>query len=225
MSQHKTLEAQKREGAGTQIAKKLRRQGILPAVVYGAHQRTYPIQVNEIAFRDVLKGSATENILVDLRIEGAVEKVKLALVQAVQRDCLTGSVLHIDFNAVNENEPIHAKVGIELTGTSKGVKAGGVLDQQIHEIEITCLPNDLPDMIHIDIAHLGIDDAVHISDVTFPKGVTPLMEESVIIAIVSEPSALKSEDDETEAAAATGDAASTEAADEDGEKADGDDDK
>ncbi len=219
MSQHKTLEAQKRDGAGTQIAKKLRRQGILPAVVYGAHQRTYPIQVNEIAFRDALKGSATENILVDLRIEGAVEKVKLALVQSVQRDSLSGAVLHIDFNAVNENEPIHAKVGIELNGVSKGVKAGGILDQQIHEIEITCLPNDLPDMIHIDVTHLGIEDAVHVGDVVFPKGVTPLMEEGVIIAIVSEPSALKSEDEVTEESAAATPAEETA---EDGDKADDD---
>ncbi len=202
MSQHKTLEAQKREGAGTQIAKKLRRQGILPAVVYGAHQRTYPIQVNALAFRDVLKGSPTENVLVDLRIEGAVEKVKLALVQSVQRDSLSGAVLHIDFNAVSENEPIHARIPVELTGTAVGVKAGGILDHQLHEVEITCLPNDLPEMLHFDVSHLEVGSAIHIGDVAFPKGVSALMDAGVVIAIVSEPSALKSEGGADETAAA-----------------------
>lgn len=193
MSEHLTLAATKRQGAGTQIAKKLRRQGIIPAVVYGGHQDTYPIQVNAVAFRNLLKKSASENVLINLEIEGAKEKTKLALIQSVQHNPLTGMVVHIDFNAVSENEEIHAKVPIEIHGEPVGVKSGGLLEQMIHEMEVHCLPANLPDLIIAEVSSLEIGDALHVKDLKFPDGVTSGIDAEVVVAIVSESRASVSE--------------------------------
>ncbi len=220
MSDHVTLEADKREDAGTQVAKKLRRQGIVPAVVYGGKQDCYPIQVNAIRFRDILKSSASEQILVNLQIAGAKEKDKLALIQQVQHHPLTGDVLHIDFNAVQEDVHIHASVPIELTGEPVGVKHGGILDHQLHQVEVSCLPADLPSMLSFDVSNLDINDALHVGEVSFPEGVEPGADGGVVIAIVSESSAAKSEGEEEEAAAEAEAAADAEGAEEGGGEGD-----
>ena len=195
MSQHITLAASKREGAGTQIAKKLRAQGIVPAIVYGGHQDTYPIQVDAIAFRDVLKSSASENILVNLQIEGAKEKDKLALIQDVQHHALNGQILHIDFNAVSENEEIHARVPVELQGEPAGVKQGGVLEQMLYEIEVHCLPKNLPSVVEADISALEVGDSLHIKDFVLGEGVEATLDGDVVVALVSE--ARVAEEEET----------------------------
>jgi large subunit ribosomal protein L25 len=187
MSQHLTLAASKRDGAGTQIAKKLRAQGIVPAVVYGGQQDNYPIQVDAIAFRDVLKASASEHVLVNLQISGAKEKDKLALIQHVQHHPITGKVIHIDFNAVNEDQEIHSKVPVELHGDPIGVSHGGLLEQMIYEFEVKCLPKDLPEMIKAEVSGLDVGDALHVSDIVFPEGVAAGVDGEVVVALVSDP--------------------------------------
>ena len=193
MSDQITLKADKRDSAGTQVAKKLRRAGIVPGVVYGGRQDSYPIQVNAIEFRDILRKSASENILVNLEIAGAKEKSKLALIQQVQHDPLTGAFLHVDFNAVRDDQVIHATVPIELHGEPIGVKHGGLLDHQLHSMEVECLPADLPERLVFDVAELDVGKALHVGEVEYPKGVAPSLHEGVVIAIVSETRAAKSE--------------------------------
>ena len=200
MSQHLTLAASKRDGAGTQIAKKLRAKGIVPAVVYGGKQDTYPIQVDAIAFRDILKASASEHVLVNLQIDGAREKDKLALIQHVQHHPITGNVIHIDFNAVDENKEIHSKVPVELHGDPIGVSHGGLLEQMIYEFEVKCLPKDLPEIIKANVSSLEVGGTLHVSDIVFPAGVTAGVDGEVVVAIVSESRAAVSENAAGEAA-------------------------
>lgn len=205
MSKQVTLEAQKRTATGTSAAKRTRRDGQVPGVVYGAQQDEYPIQVSAKEFGDLLRHSASENFLVNLQIEGAKEASKLALVQAVQHHPINNQILHIDFNAVREDTEIHANIPLHLTGDSPGVKSGGVLEQQHHELEIHCLPANLPEEVSVDIGELEMGDSLHVSDIVFPEGVSPTLEGDVIVVLVSEPRV--SAADEEAAAAPEGEAA------------------
>ena len=202
MSKHITLEAQKRTTSGTAAARRSRRNGIIPGVVYGAAQDEYPVQVDAKKFGDILRHSASENILVDLQIEGAKEASKLALIQDVQHHPLNGQILHIDFNAVREDTDIHANVPLELAGEAPGVKAGGVLEQQHHELEVHCLPANLPEGLTLDIGELEMGESLHVGDITFPEGVSPTLDGDVIVVLVSEPRVSAAQEEEEAAAAA-----------------------
>ncbi|MFK5924315.1 MAG: 50S ribosomal protein L25 [Verrucomicrobiota bacterium] len=185
MASHETLQATKREQAGTGVAKKLRRDGIIPAIIYGADQDNYAIQLKSNDFGDLLRRSTSDNFLVNLEIEGAKEKTKLAMVQEVQIKPLTGAIIHVDFHAVKEDQTLTAQVPIELSGEPEGVKTGGILEHQLRSIEVHCRPADLPEKIEADISHLELDDALHVSDLAFPEGVEILMDGGVVVAMVA----------------------------------------
>jgi large subunit ribosomal protein L25 len=186
MATQQTIKAEKREATGTTAAKRLRRSGVVPAVIYGGKQREYPIQLDAKSFQDVLRHQVSQNFLVNLEIEGANEKSKLAIVQAVQRNALNGSLIHVDFRAVNENDTIHATIPIELHGEPIGVKSGGLLEQLVREIEVYCRPSDLPESIVNDVEALGVGDSLKIADLNLPQGVTVKMDGEVLVAIVAQ---------------------------------------
>ena len=185
MAKQETLQAEKRDTKGTTASKKLRREGNVPAVVYGSKQDAYTIQVNSKNFFDLFKRQTSENFLVNLEIEGANEKSKLAFVQDIQRDPLSGNLVHVDFRAVSEDENIRATIPVHLEGESVGVKSGGLLEHLLHSLEIECRPGDLPDHVSCDIEHLEIGDAVKVGDIEFPDGVSTSMGEDVLVALVA----------------------------------------
>lgn len=199
MSSHQTLQANKREESGSGAANRLRRDGIVPAVVYGAEQRTYAVQVEARAFRDILKAQSSENFLVNLEIEGAKEKTKLAMVQDIQQDPLSGQLVHIDFHAVRENETVHANLPIELVGAPAGVKNGGVMEQLLHNIEVHCRPADLPEKLELDVTDIEIGQGLHVKDLPLPDGVEVHVDGDVLVMNIAEP---RVSDDSTEDAAA-----------------------
>jgi len=217
MADQINLKAEKREAVGSAAVGRLRRAGFIPGVVYGAAQDNYAVQIDTKAFEDILRHSASEQILVNLQIEGAKESDKLALIQSVQHNSISGKILHVDFNAVSEENEIHAKVPVELTGEAIGIKQGGILDTLLHDIEVHCLPKDLPSILSFDVSELDIGDSLNIGSSEFPEGVTPALDDSVLIAIVNETRAALSE-------TADGDEAETEGddeAEEEGETAEG----
>lgn len=187
MASHQTLQAEKREVKGTTASRRLRKAGIVPAVVYGSSQREYMIQTDAKIFGDILRKQSSTNFLVDLQIEGAREKTKLAIVQDIQRDPLSGQLVHIDFRAVSEDETIHAVVPVDLEGEPAGVKEGGVLEQQIHSIEVHCLPGNLPERIVHNVEEVKLDESVRISELNLPEGVSATLDGEVIVALVAEP--------------------------------------
>lgn len=186
MAKEITLSADKREVKGTTASKRLRRTGVVPAVIYGSSQREYMIQVDSKEFVDIAKTQSSQNFLVNLEIEGAQEKSKLAIVQDIQRDPLTGSLIHVDFRAVSENETIHAVVPIHLTGEPEGVKSGGLLEQLLHEIEVHCRPSDLPKEIANKVEHLGVGSTLKVSELQLPEGVKVKMDGDVLVALVTQ---------------------------------------
>lgn len=193
MSQKFQLKTAMREGVGTSVAKKLRREGIAPGVIYGGDQRSYPVQMREKEIASLLKAASSENVLVDLEVEGADTPNKLVLIQAVQRHTMNGSVMHVDFQAVREDHEIKATLPVNLHGEPAGVKEGGLLEHQLHQVEISCLPKHLPETLEFEVSQLSLGEALHIGDVEFPEGVTPNLNDNVVIAIVVETRTAKAE--------------------------------
>ncbi len=201
MSDNATLNATLRQRSGTGALKAMRREGFVPAVIYGAKQENINIKVDAKGFGELLKGSASENILVDLVIDGVKGGAKLALIQDVQHHALSRQILHADFHAVSKTDTLHTTVPLHLTGVAKGVKNGGVLEHQIHEISVRCLPADLPEVIEVDVTAMKMGDALHVSDVKTPKGVEIDLDGDVVVALITEPRVGGESPDELDAAA------------------------
>ncbi len=193
MAKQVTLQADKRDVKGTTASKRLRRSGVVPAVIYGSNQREYTIQLDSKSFYDLARKQTSHNFLVNLEIAGANEKSKLVIVQDIQRDPLNGSLIHVDFRAVSEEDTIHAVVPIELIGEAIGVKSGGLLEQLVHEIEIFCRPSDLPDSIANHVESLQLGESLKVSELNLPKGVTVKMDGEVLVALVTQTRAAVSE--------------------------------
>ena len=175
----------------------MRREGFVPAVVYGAEQESINIKIGAKSFNALLHGSASEQILVNLEIEEE-GTTKLALIQDVKHNALNGQIVHVDFHAVRENELIHASVPVELIGDCVGVRKGGLLDQQLHTLEIQCFPKDLPERVEGDVSVLDFGEAFHINQLTFPEGVSAVMEGEVVVALVAAPRVADAADAEEE---------------------------
>lgn len=203
MSKKFQLEVQIREATGTSVANKLRSRGVVPGVIYGGGQRTYPVQMAEKAITDLLKSASSENVLVDLRVSGAQDPEKLALIQSVQHHVLSGRINHVDFQAVREDELIRATVPVKLTGEAIGEKLGGLLEHQLHDLEVQCLPKDLPDVITADVTHLELGKALHVGELILPSGVTPVAGSKVVVALVVETVTTRTEEGAAQGAAET----------------------
>src|SRR5436190_9055730 len=216
MAKQVKLTADRRTATGRSAVRKLKAQGVVPAIIYGAKDKPEPLQVSRRDISAMLSHAAGENILVELEISG---KSRLALVQEVQHAPLGGAVLHVDFHAVSADEVIQAEVPLEPTGIANGVKnMGGLLEQNLRSRAIECLPRDLPDVIRVDVSALNIGDAIHVRQIQLPPGVTtriqpdltvfsvlaPTVEEEPVVAEVEAaagPEVIREKKEEPEAAA------------------------
>ncbi len=188
------IPAQPRTSAGTSAVNRLRKSGSIPAVIYGRKTAPTNVQVDAKSFTKLLESSASDNILVSLKLG---DQAQLALVQEVQHDHLRGGILHVDFHAVAMDEEIHAQVPLHLTGESPGVKLGGLLEIFHHNLEVRCLPKDLPENIEIDISTLEHGQGVNVGDVKLPEGVRAKLAADVLVLHCEAPKV-----EETPAAAA-----------------------
>lgn len=192
MAKKTSLKAAPRARTGSGRLNQMRREGWIPSVIYGKGTDNINLKVDAKTFTDLLAHSSSENILVNLEIEG--HGTRLAFLQSVQHDSLSGVTLHADFRSIDENTPITAHIPTHLNGESAGVKAGGLIEQYVHAIEITCLPNDLPETIEVDISALQIGDSLHIGEITYPAGVRATHAADVVVAHVGKAAAAVSED-------------------------------
>jgi large subunit ribosomal protein L25 len=201
MAKKQSLKAAPRARTGSGRLNQMRREGWLPSVIYGRGTENLNLKVDAKAFSEMLAASSSENIVVNLDIEGT--GARLAFLQAIHHDPISGKALHADFLAIDENTAITAQVPVHLVGEPIGVKAGGLLELYLHTIEVTCLPGALPDALEFDVTHLAESDSLHISDVTFPAGVVPTQAGEVTIAHIGK----QGSGEEAAAAAAEGEAA------------------
>ena len=191
MAKKTSLKAALRNRTGSGRLNQMRREGWVPSVIYGKGTENLNLKVDAKTFSDVLAHSSSENIIVNLEIEG--QGTRLAFLQSIQHDPLSAKVLHADFRSIDENTAITAHIPTHLNGESAGVKAGGLVEQYVHAIEITCLPNDLPETIEVDISNLQIGDSLHIGDIKYPAGVKATHAADVVVAHIGKPGAAISE--------------------------------
>jgi len=204
MAKPQTLKADGRARTGSGVLKQMRREGYVPSVVYGGGTENKNVKIHAKTLKDMLNHSASDSILVNLEIEG--DKTQLAFLQDVQHDALSGQILHVDFLAIDEKTEITANLPLHLDGEPAGVKAGGVLEQMLHSLEVRCLPGDLPETLEASVDSMEIGDILNIGDMNLPEGVASTLNDDVVVAIVAQTRVSKSE------GAAEGDDAAEEAA-------------
>ncbi len=207
MSDMLTLPAETRERAGKGASRVLRREGRVPAVIYGNKETALSIHVEEKELARQLGTGHFFNSIVEIEVGG--EKLR-TLPKDVAFHPVSSRPLHVDFLRLSAHAKIHVDVPVVFINeaASPGLKRGGVLNIVRHELELICEPESMPDDIQIDVTGLEIGDAIHFHQITLPEGTTSaITERDFTIATIVAPSALQSQDDEAEAEAATAAAA------------------
>ncbi len=200
------LVAETRDGTGKGVARKLRAQGLIPAVIYGRKRAAQSITVKPEALQKLLRGSAGMNTLIDLSLGG---KTATVLVKGLERDPVRGRYLHADFYEVDLTQKVTVSVPIHLVGKAAGTDFGGILDHPLRELLIECLPREIPQRIDVDVTALQVNDSIHVSDLELAAGLTIKTDGALAVASVVLP---ESEEAAAPAAAAEGAAAEGETA-------------
>jgi large subunit ribosomal protein L25 len=193
MAKQVKLSVSARARIGGTVANKLKREGLVPAVIYGGKEAPLPLQVGAREINNLLSRARGENILVELEIENAGAKTsRMALIQEVQHETLSGGIVHVDFHAVSMNEVLHTSVPIEGRGEPAGVKSfGGILEQLLRSLEIECLPKDLPEVLSIDVSGLNIGSSIHVKHIMLPAGVKALDDPDLTVFLVAAPAVVE----------------------------------
>ncbi|HUG42163.1 MAG TPA: 50S ribosomal protein L25/general stress protein Ctc [Longimicrobiales bacterium] len=193
MAENATLKAALRDEQGKSAARRMRREGRIPAVIYGRGEETRSLSLDAHEFEMLVKRYSLDTTLIELSIEGARKKagsVK-ALVSEVQRHPYRPQVLHVDFQQIHAGETVTVEVPIRLVGTAEGVRAGGVLQHVLHELELECAVEVIPEAIEVDVSGLEIGDSVHVAELNLPEGVEVLVDADRTVCTVAAPTVLE----------------------------------
>lgn len=176
----RTLSVVKRTSVGKNPVSALRKEGLIPAVMYG-HSENILFSVNEREFGKKFK-VISENTIIDLKDGNDVYHV---LIKDFQEDVLKGEIVHLDFYEVEKGKVLHTTVPMHVEGTAAGVKLGGNIETLLHEIQVECLPKDIPAAITVNVEALNIGDSIHVRDLTAPAGVKFLASEEQVVTHVT----------------------------------------
>ena len=177
------VEAQPRAARGKNEARRTRRQGLIPAIVYGAFKDPQSISVNPKDILKIIRSRTGHNSIFDLNVDG-IERTPV-IVADEQYDPIKGSLLHIDLKRIDLSRKLRVSVPVHVTGEAKGVKQqGGVLDVVTRAIEIECVPDDIPDQFAVDVTELTIGTNIRVSDLPVKEGVRVLTSPDAVIAHV-----------------------------------------
>jgi large subunit ribosomal protein L25 len=176
----KKLNVQLRTDRRKTASGRLRREGKIPAVVYG-HTEPLSITVDAREFRGAFK-RITENTIVHLALPEGVHEV---LVKDFQQNHLTGQIVHLDFYEFEKGKALKTRVPVQLTGAAVGVKEGGILETLMRELEVECMPKDLPEVIAFDISNLALNHSIHVRDLPLAEGVKALNSPEQVVCVVA----------------------------------------
>lgn len=196
MATEAKLKAKRREGSGKGDARKLRASGLVPAVVYGHNEKTRSISIDAHELEILFSHISVENTIITLDIEGEKGDAVQALVREVQAHPWKSHVLHVDFYQIHAGEKVDVEVPIHLVGTAPGVKAGGIMEQMIHDLPIRCLPGEIPQAFDVDVSKLEIGDSIHIRDLSLGEAIEVELDEERTICAVVTPAILEVEEPE-----------------------------
>jgi len=203
------VQAQARKQQGTGASRRLRREGKVPGIVYGGSQPAVTIELDHNALFHHLRNERFHASILTLKLDGGAEQV---LLRAVNMHPFKLEVQHIDFQRVSAKEKIHMKVPLHFVGAeaSPAVKvSGGIVSHVMNELDVRCLPADLPEYIEVDLSKLEINDSIHVRDLALPNGVELMLrgQENPPVATAQVPKAAIEEEEAAAAAAATAEGA------------------
>lgn len=181
------LKASERKGTGKGQARTLRRQGLIPAVLYGPKTESIPLTISVLDLGTIRKQTRNEHVILNLIIENGGTQNKTAMIKELQIAPVTNQYLHVDFYEISLEDKIVVKVPVELIGKSQGVERGGFVQLVRHQLEVSCLPGDIPARIQVDISELDIGDAVHVEEVEVGDKVELLYDTNFTVATVVAP--------------------------------------
>jgi large subunit ribosomal protein L25 len=185
-----TLKIQPRTIGGTTAARATRRQGLVPGILYGRGREPYPFAIDVPTLRAALSGDAGRYAVLQVSVPG--ESVPTpAILKDFQLDPVRDRLTHLDLLAISMTERLTTTVAVHLSGEAKGVTDGGVLEQQVHEVEVSALPGDLPDAIEVDVTTLGIGDSIKLGDITPPRGVDWAADTDTVVATIIQASTME----------------------------------
>jgi len=182
------LEAQERDVVGTTSAQKLRREGLIPGVIYGRGKTPHAIAVPERELRAALTGGAGLHAILDVTLAGQ-KTSHASILKDYQVDPIRGHITHFDLHEVRLDQPITAQVAIELVGESPGVKVGGVLSALVREVSVEALPLEMPQQLELDISQAEIGATLRIADLVAPEGAVLLDDPDTVVVSVAAPRA------------------------------------
>jgi large subunit ribosomal protein L25 len=177
------IEVERRSGAGKSASRKLRHQGLIPAVVYGGGKESVPVVVDRHVVTELLRQKTGRNTLFLLRMKGTKQE-RHAMLRDSQIDPRTRQFVHLDFIRVMKGQKVKVEVPIVLAGESSGVKAGGFLDWLSRSLHIECAADSIPVEFRVDISKLGIGEHVAVSDLVVPEAVTVLDDPHRVIVTI-----------------------------------------
>ncbi|HCX89005.1 MAG: 50S ribosomal protein L25/general stress protein Ctc [Deltaproteobacteria bacterium CG12_big_fil_rev_8_21_14_0_65_43_10] len=192
-----SLNADLRTECGKSAVKKLRREGLIPAILYGHKKESIPLSLSSLLLNRIMTDEAIESTLIDLTIKaGENEEKKTVVLKDIQVGPVKRNCLHVDFYEVDMSEKIVVPISIHLIGKAKGVEAGGILQQIKREVEVKCLPSKIPGRFEIDVSNLEIGDSIHLGEISLDEGVEILEDLSLVVAAVSTPTVMKEAEEE-----------------------------
>ena len=183
------LTVDKRKKEGKHALKELKRNNFIPGIVYGHKEEPTMITIKESDLLKMFHTVGRENAIINLKIE---DKEVSTIVKEIQRNPRTNKINHIDFLVLHKGEKIKVNVPIKIVGASEGVKEGGVLEQLLRDIEVRCIPSQIPDHFEVDITNLKIGESVHVKDIKFEQGEFITHPEETLITIIA-PRTVKTE--------------------------------
>jgi large subunit ribosomal protein L25 len=204
--------AQKRELQGTGASRRLRRVGKVPGIVYGGDRGAVNIELDHKELYQNLSREAFHASILTLKLDGQTDQV---LLRAFNMHPFKARVQHVDFQRVSKDKKIHMKVPLHFINAdvSPGVKEqGGVANHVLNDLDITCLPDDLPEFIEVDLGNLMVGNSIHVRDLALPNGVEPVLHrsENPVVATVILPALVTEEEEVAAAAPAAGEVPTTE---------------
>jgi large subunit ribosomal protein L25 len=180
------LKARLRQETGKGFAKRIRRDGNVPGILYGEGNAPVKIEISFKDFYHVTHTRAGSNVILDLEIEGVDRGECKAIIREIQYHPVRRNVLHVDLQEISMTKKVHVSIPVEIVGESVGVKTkGGVLELLHREVEVRCLPADIPESMRIDVADLDIGDSLQVKDLTFEAGEITDEPETTVITIVA----------------------------------------
>ncbi|HOL22969.1 MAG TPA: 50S ribosomal protein L25 [bacterium] len=186
--------AEERDGKGKGVARKLRVSGFIPAVLYGPGYEPALLKVEKKSAEDIIRKLESHNVMAEIVIKkGKKKETVKTVLKDIHTHPIRGDILHLDFYRVRMDHTVRMGVAVHLTGEAPGIEKGGILEQEVRELQVQALPDRIPSIVEVDISKLDIGHSILVKDIVLPEGVTAVDDPEKVVVTVLAPKAEKVE--------------------------------